>query len=181
MFDGKTRWEYGMAFENCMRKVFGDEASHIAGACLDNDYRNEWVQKFLKILIRDVQDLDTAQEHREYVSVYFEGLFKERWTDDNASWRVVFNILRIVAELMGYSGSDGVRTYIPAYWQSLKTHIDIGNAHGKIDQLQKEFRSAAEHRADVVRYLKDKGLTDFEVAMTLKTSEYEVKKLKKGI
>lgn len=181
MFGGKTTWEYGMEFEHCMRRVFGDEAYHIAGSCLDDNFRNGWVKKFLRKLIRDVQDLDTTQEHREYVSAHLQSLLKEKWTDDKASWRLVFDILIVLAELMGYSGLDGERVYSPAYWQSLKTHVDIGNAHGKFDQLEKEFISAARHRADVVFFLKDKGLTDFEVAMALKTSEYEVKKLKKGI
>jgi len=141
----------------------------------------KWVQKFLKQLIRDVQDLDTTQEHREHVSENLQSLLNSNWTGEDASWRVVFNILTILAELMGYSEFSGKRVFIPAYWQSLNTHLDIGNANGKCDELQKEFKSAAGHRADVIRYLKDKGLTDFEVAMTLKTSEYEVKKLKKGI
>jgi hypothetical protein len=30
----RTSWEYGMEFETCMRRVFGDKASHIASSCL---------------------------------------------------------------------------------------------------------------------------------------------------
>ncbi|MBU1734630.1 MAG: hypothetical protein KKC28_06370 [Verrucomicrobia bacterium] len=177
----KTTWEYGMQFEFCMRRVFGDDARHIASSCLDGNYRREWVKKLLKQLIRDVQDLDTTQEHRQHVSCFLEGMLKESWTGEEASWRIVFDLFLLLVELMGYCGVRGERTYTPMYWQSLETHLDIGNARGKCEELQREFFSAAKHRAEVVKFLKDKGLTDFEVAMTLKTSEHEVKKLKKGI
>lgn len=170
-----------MQFEFCMRRVFGDKARQIAGACLDDSYRKGWVEKFLKQLIRDAQDLDTTQEHREHVSTLLQGLLKETWTGDQASWHVVFDILMILAELMGYSGSCGERAYTPMYWQDLDTHLEIGNSRGKGEELQQEFKSAAKHRVEVVEFLKEKGLTDFEVAMTLKTTEYEVKKLKKSI
>ncbi len=170
-----------MQFEFCMRRVFGDEARHIAGSSVDENYRKSWVERFLKQLVRDAQDLDTTQEHREHVSALLQGLLQETWTGDQASWRVVFDTLMMLAELMGYRGSRGERAYTPVYWQSLDKHLEIGNARGKYDELQQEFTSAAKHRSDVVTFLKDKGLTDFEVAMALKTSEYEVKKLKKGI
>jgi hypothetical protein len=177
MFGGKTTWEYGMEFEMCMRRIFGNEANHIAGGCLLDNYRKKWVQKFLKQLIRDAQDLDTTQEHREHVSEHLQGLLNSKWTGDDASWRVVFDILTILAELMGYGDFSGKRSYTPAYWQSKETYY----VKGKYDQIYKEGISSAKYRVDVVNYLKDKGLTDFEVAMALKTSEYEVKKLKKGI
>jgi len=67
------------------------------------------------------------------------------------------------------------------YWQAFETHVDIGNARGKCEELKQEFSSAAKYRAEIVKFLKDKGLSDFEVAMAMKTSEHEVKKLKKGI
>ena len=170
-----------MQFEFCMRRVFGDEARHIAGSCLDANFRKEWVERFLKKLIRDVQDLDTTQAHREHVSARLQGLLKETWAGDEAPWQIVFEALMVLAELMGYSGPHGERPYTPMYWQSMETHLEIGNARGKCEELQKEYFSAAGYRVDVVRFLKEKGLTDFDVAMALKTSEYEVKKLKKCI
>lgn len=181
MREGKTTWEYGTQFEFCMRRVFGDPARHIAGLCLDDSIRCEWVDKLLKQLIRDAQDLDTTQEHRERISYLLEALREERWRGDDASWHLVFDLLNLAAELMGYQGARGERPYTPMYWQSLQTHLDIGNARGRCDELQEEFVSAAARRVEVVRCLKGQGLTDFEVAMALKTSEYEVKKLKKGI
>jgi hypothetical protein len=181
MREGKTTWEYGMQFEFCMRKVFGDAAHHIAGLCLNEGVRCEWVHRLLKQLIRDAQDLDTTQEHRERISYLLEALRKDRWGGDDAHWRLVFNLLSLTAGLMGYEGARGERTYTPVYWQSLQAHLDIGNARGKCDELQEEFVSAAARRVEIVRCLKRRGLTDFEVAMALKTSEYEVKKLKRGI
>ncbi|MBN2683860.1 MAG: hypothetical protein JXR40_01145 [Pontiellaceae bacterium] len=170
-----------MQFEFCMRRVFGDDARHIAESCLDDDCRKTWVIKFIKQLIRNAQDPDTTQEHREHVSALLQGLLKDKWTGDQASWHIVFDTLILLAELMGYRGSRGVRAYLPMYWQSLDTHLIIENDRGNTEQLQNEFKSAAAHRTEVVQFLKDKGLTDFEVAMAMKTSEYEVKKLKRGI
>lgn len=170
-----------MAFEICMRRVFGDEADHIAGSCLDEEYRGEWVSRLLKQLIRDAQELDTAQKHKERISYLLEALQKQNWKGDDASWGLVFDLLALATELFGYEGIRGHRPYTPMYWQELQTHLDIGNERGQTEHLVQEFQSAAARRVEVVRYLKDQGLNDFEVAMALKTSEYEVKKLKKSI
>jgi hypothetical protein len=177
----KTTWEYGMEFETCMRRLFGDEASHIASSCLNEGYRGQWVSRFLKQLIRDAQDLDTTQKHRERISYLLEALQKTNWKGDDASWGLVFDLLALAAELLGYEGIKGHRTYIPMYWQELQTHLDIGNERGQGERLEQEFHSAAARRVQVVRYLKDQGLNDFEIAMALKTSEYEIKKLKKSV
>ncbi|MEW6110469.1 MAG: hypothetical protein AB1632_15090 [Nitrospirota bacterium] len=71
---GRTTWEYGTEFENCMRRVFGNNAYHIAGSCLDENVRQKWVEKIIKQLIRDTQDLDTTQDHRERLSYLIEAL-----------------------------------------------------------------------------------------------------------
>jgi hypothetical protein len=168
-----------MEFETCMRRVFGDEARHIASSCLNEGYRAQWVLRLLKHLIRDAQDLDTTQKHRERISYLLEALQKQNWKGDDASWGLIFDLLALAAELLGYEGIKGHRTYIPLYWQELQTHLAIGNERGKGEELMQEFLSAAARRVQVVRYLKDQGLSDFEVAMVLKTSEHEVKKLKK--
>jgi hypothetical protein len=175
----KTTWEYGMEFETCMRRVFGDEASHIASSCLNERYRAQWVMRLLKHLIRDAQDLDTTQKHRERISYLLEALQKKNWKGDDASWGLVFDLLALAAELLGYEGIKGHRTYIPLYWQELQTHLAISNERGQCEKLMQEFQSAAARRVLVIRYLKAQGLSDFEVAMTLKTTEYEVKRLKK--
>jgi GNAT superfamily N-acetyltransferase len=177
----KTTWEYGMEFETCMRRVFGDEASYIASSCLNEEYRGQWVSRLLKQLIRDAQDLDTTQKHRERISYLLEALRKTDWKGDDASWGLVFDLLALTAELLGYEGIKGHRTYIPMYWQELQTQLDIGNERGQGERLVQEFHSAAARRVQVVCYLKNQGLNDFEVAMALKTSENEVKKLKKSI
>lgn len=175
----KTTWEYGMAFETCMRRVFGNKAGHIAGSCLDEKYRSRWVSRFLKRLIRDVQDLDSTQRHRERISCHLEALHKENWKGDDASWRMVFNLLALTAELLGYEGIRGDRAYVPMYWKEFQTHVDISNERGQHERLMEEWQSAAARRVQVVHYLKGQGLSDFDIAMALKTSEHEVKKLKK--
>jgi hypothetical protein len=177
----KTTWEYGTEFEFCMRRVFGDEAYQIASSCLNEKYRTQWTERFLKKLIKDAQELDTTQKHRERISYLLEALKKQKWKGEDASWAIVFDLLATIAELLGYEGVKGHRTYLPMYWQDMQTHLDIGNERGLADQLQQEFVSAAAHRVEVVRHLKTKGLTDFEIAMTMKTSESEIKKLKKCI
>ncbi len=181
MKSNKTTREYGTQFEFCMRRVFGNDAYHIAGSCLDEKFRQQWIQKLLKQLIHDAQDIDTTQKHREDLSYRLESLHKKKWIGDDVSWIIVFELLMLITELMGYQGASGKRMYIPMFWQSLKTHLSIANARGEGEETQQKFSSAAKNRAEVVRFLKDKGLSDFDVAMALKTSEYEVKKLKKGI
>jgi len=169
-----------MQFEGCMRRVFGDDAYHIAGSCLDGTFRGKWVKRLLKQLIRDVQDIDTTQEHRERISHLLESCMKESWATEEPSWHTIFGLFTLIAELLGYQGTQGNRPYTPMFCQDRQIHLAVGNARGKADELQEEFRSAARTRAEVVMYLKGRGLSDFEVAMVLKTSEQEVKKLKRS-
>lgn len=179
----QTREPTGRIFAAQVKGValFGDEASHIASSCLDDEYRNQWVSRLLKHLVRDAQDLDSTQKHRERISYLLEALQKQNWKGDDASWGLVFDLLALAAELLGYEGIKGHRSYTPLYWQDLQTHLDIGNERGQCEQLMQEFQSAAARRVQVVRYLKEQGLSDFEVAMTLKTSEHEVEKLNKCV
>jgi hypothetical protein len=174
-----------VSFTGISSVLYGDVSlfilNHIAGSCLDEEFRKEWVERLLKQLIRDAQDLDTTQEHRERLSYLIEAIQKERWTGDDASWHLVFDLLNLIVELMGYQGMRGERPYVPMYWQSLQAHLDFGNTRGKADELHEEFIAAAKRRREVVKHLKAQGLTDFDVAMVLKTSEYEVKKLKRNI
>jgi hypothetical protein len=66
---------------------------------------------------------------------------------------------------MGYQGMRGERPYTPMCWQPLRAHLDSGNARGKADEFHEEFISVAKRRREVVQYLKDQDLTDFDVAM----------------
>lgn len=168
-----------MQFELCMRRVFGDDAYHIASSCLDGEARSKWVSNLFKQLVRDVQELDTTQQHRERISHMLETFMKSKWREDEPSWATVFNLIMLISELMGYQGVRGERAYIPMYWQDLQMHLDIGNARGKSEELLGEFESASRTRAEVVKWLKEKGLSDFDIAMALKTSEHEIKKLKR--
>ena len=163
-----------------MRRVFGDEAYGIAGSCLDGDQRKNWAESLLKKLIRDCQDLDTTQRHREHISYMLESLLKDAWDREEPTWRIVFDLLMLIAELLGYEGARGERPYTPMYWQDLKTHVDIANSRGRTDDLQEEFQSAARMRSEVIKTLKTQGYSDFQIAMALKTSEHEVKKIKNG-
>jgi hypothetical protein len=121
------------------------------------------MKRLLKQMIHDAQDLDTTQEHRERISYLIEALQKERWTGDDASWHFVFNLLNLIVELMEYQGTRGERPYTPMYWQSLKAHLDFGNARGKADELHEEFIAAAKRRREVDQYLKAQGFTDFDI------------------
>jgi hypothetical protein len=151
-----------------------------AGTAVDGKFRSKWVKRFLKRLIRDAQDLDTTQDHRESISALLEICLKEKWTSKEASWNLVFSLLMLLAGLMGYQGMSGRRTYLPMYWQDQQTHADFCYDQGQYEKLEEEFLSASRVRLEVVKYLKDRGLSDFKVAMALKTSEYEIKKLKKS-
>ena len=67
MKSNKTTREYGTQFEFCMRRVFGNDAYHIAGSCLDEKFRQQWIQKLLKQLIHDAQDIDTTQKQNKHL------------------------------------------------------------------------------------------------------------------
>jgi hypothetical protein len=119
-----------------------------AGTAVDGKFRSKWVKRFLKRLIRDAQDLDTTQDHRESISALLEICLKEKWTSKEASWNLVFSLLMLLAGLMGYQGMSGRRTYL------IESEEVIREASNLLKRVKKQLKQNFLGRADVIEQAK---------------------------
>ena len=169
-----------MDFELTMRTLFGKKAYHIASAEMHPLSRRKWLQKAVRQLMHHVENLDTTVRHKHILMVELDGILKAFKGVKEPSWSIVYRLLRLCFRLFGYDYLKGARTYTPTYWQTsdqyYTSHILEG---GDVMQNYADEKDVISVRHEIVRKLKEEGLSDFKISLILNTSEYEVKQLKK--
>jgi hypothetical protein len=173
---------YEMFFENTVRIFLGDDAYHIAGQAHSEKSRKSWYLKVLKRIIKRIQEIDTNTKHMERLSYCSEAALKALKERPYRESEFTMHLLRLVGALLGFAGMRGSVLHTPFYCQTPDQHFTeriFDGADTMEDYYERE--NAASIRKDIVSQLKSQGLTDFQISLVLKTTEYEVKKLKKGL
>jgi len=173
---------YEMLFETTVRIFLGDDAFHIAGQAHSEKDRKKWYAKVLKIIIKRIQTIETNTRHMErlaYCSETTLNALKERPFRESV---FSMHLLRLVGALLGFGGIRGSVLHSLFYYQTSDQHYTEGIFAGK-DTLEDYYEkdNAMSIRKDIVNQLKSQGLTDFQISLVLKTTEYEIKKIKKEL
>jgi hypothetical protein len=171
----------GMVFEVTMRRFFGDKADHIAASGRSPGSRARWLHKAVDRMLGMIDQIDTTVWHKERMMAEIGELRSALSPSQHASWEAVYRLFRLCAFLLGYGSNSAVRFYTPLYVQDRDqyfTEIIMKGGNGK--QLCHEEQSAVAIRQRLVRQLKSEGLSDFRISLVLKTSDYEVKKLRRS-
>jgi hypothetical protein len=168
-----------MEFELAMRLLFGQKGYHIAGSELNPASRREWLEKTVRKLLRVVNDLDTTLRHKQVIMSELDTVFKLLKGGKDASWALVYRLLRVIMRLLGYDFLRGSRCHTLIYHQTPEQHrtsivLDGGNPM----QDYYDQKSAVAVRQQIVKRLKREGLDDFKISLVLNTNEYEVKRLR---
>ena len=168
-----------MDFEYAMRLLLGDSADHIAGQAHIPEYRNKWLHRSVDKMLKLVDLIDTTLRHKERLVSDLNDIRSSLSRASDPSWSLVFHFFSFSGRLLGLD-FFGSRINTPVYVQSPEQyyteHIKSG---GDVMQDYYDKKNFISMRRAVVQGLKAKGLNDFQVAMVLNTSEYQVKKLKK--
>jgi hypothetical protein len=168
----------GMDFEITMRLLFGDKADHIAGSNYIPKFRNKWLQKAIRRITRDVNDLDTTPDHKRMLMGDLDAIY-QLLKGKQDPWALVYRFLCLASELLGYGYIQGDKCHTPFYWQSQGQYYTACTRNGgDIMQNYDDRKNAISVRRSVVEELKSKGLDDFKISLVLNTTEYEVKRLR---
>src|SRR5262249_35403979 len=102
--------------------------------------------------------------------------------NDAPSWDLILRLVAFIGRLLGFDFHQGSQCHSIAYFQTPAQHYTADLlAHGDALQDYYDKKDAVSMRREVVALLKEKGLSDFKVALVLHTTEYEVKKLQKEL
>lgn len=171
-----------MWFELTVRLFLGDKAYQIAGQEGNEKYRKEWLQKVAKVIMKWIDELDTTTGHQKVLAAEAENFFNAVKSRTLAPWSLIYILLRLCGRLLGFDFIRGSILHTPTYHQTndqyYTTHILEGG-----DPMQDYYdrKDTISVRRRLVEQLKDEGFTDFKIALVLNTTEYQVKKLRKGL
>ena len=170
-----------LRFERTLQLFFGESQYQTAGAFGDSKFRRGRLRKVVKELMRAVDGLDTNDRHKRVLLADLEATMSDLDGILDPTWDLVLHLLSVVGHLLGYDYLVGSRCYTPCYFQDSKQHHFTKTMETR-DPLHHrvEKTNAINIRQKLVDQLKEMGLTDFHVALVLNTSEYAVKKLKRG-
>lgn len=171
-----------MSFELTIRLFLGEKAYHIADQEGNEKYRKEWLQKVGKVIIKRVDQLDTTTRHQRVLAAEAGRFFNAVKSRALSPWGLIYILLRLCGRLLGFDFVRGSILHTPTYYQTnhqyYTTHVLEGG-----DPMQDYYdrKDAISVRQKLAGQLKNEGLTDFKIALVLNTTEYQVKKLKKGL
>lgn len=176
MFNG------GMDFELTMRLFMGDKAYHIAGQESHDKYRREWLLKAAKIIIRRVDALESTTRHQQMLMNEAEQLIQSLKGVKVTPWSIVYRLFCLCGRLWGFDFVRGSILHTPIYYQNPEQYYTSEILSGG-DTLQDYYdkKDALSTRKRIAEQLKKEGLTDFKIALVLNTTEYQIKKMRKGL
>lgn len=173
---------YELHFEMTMRSFLGDEADHIAGQAYSPQSRKKWYRKALKKAQKQILSLDTSSIHKEQLNTWCESALKVLKERKLNEYKLLIYLFRLLGTLLGFCSIRGAILYSAFYWQNIGQHYTeniLSGADPMIDYY--EANDAISIRKEIILSLKERGLTDFKIAQVLNTTEYQIKKLKKGL
>lgn len=172
----------GMDFELTVRLFLGEKAYHIAGQETYGNNRQRWLSKVAKKILKRLDVLDTTSRHKEMLMNDVEGLIKVLKGRTLSAWPIVYRLFRLCGRLLGFDFVRGSIVHTPVYYQNIEQYytseILIG---GDVMQDYYDKNNAISIRKRLSEQLKNEGLTDFKIALVLNTTEYQIKKMRKGL
>lgn len=174
--------DQGMVFELTIRLFLGDKAYHCADAESSIKSKSEWLQKVARRIIRRIDELDTTTRHKQRLASEAERLFEKVHSSKVLDWDVVYILLRLCGRLLGFDYLKGSIVHTPVYYQR---HLQYYTSNilqgGDVMQDYYDQKDMVSTRKQIIKQLKEDGLSDFKIALVLNTSEYQIKKLRKEL
>lgn len=171
-----------MQFEYTMQLFFHKGAEHIAGQANSRTHRRDWLLKALCVILKQIDRIETTPRHRQVLMANVEAVQHSLRRDSEPSWELAFRLFAVVGRLLGFDFNAGARCHTLAYYQTPSQHFTADLlAHGHPAEHEQDKKDAVTLRGQVISSLKSAGVSDFKIALVLNTTEYEVKKLRRGL
>ena len=169
-----------MLFEETIRSFLGDRASHIASQAHSERSRKEWYREVIKKIIKKIQQVESNTTHEERLAYWSErSLLALKHPYNEVEFTLC--LLRLLNVLLGYHGGAQPHSIATLAYFQTPSHVFTEAILEGRDELQDDYVSTLSIKRQLIGQLKEEGKTNFEISLVLNTSEYEVRKLWKGL
>jgi DNA-binding CsgD family transcriptional regulator len=167
---------FPMLFEITMQMFFGQDVCNIASQVGNEKHRKEWYRKVLRKIIKETQKIDTSTNHKESIAHWSESALKVLSERHFNETKFCLYLLGLVGSLLGFVAAGTAPVYLRTFsTEAMSRGIDM-------TELMRDYNNnSITVRRRIINQLKEEGLDDFQIALVLNTSEYQVKKLRKQI
>ena len=169
---------YPMLFEEAIRSILGNKASHIAEGAYSESWRKRWYRKGIRKILTKVQAIESTIPHERALVLWSElahDSLKQRSFYEPAFTHC---LLGLVGALLGFIGMRGYTTVTPSYYQTqTQNFAETIHEYGSDVEYWYRLRSSEYTRRRIVGELRDEGKTYFEISLIMNISEYKVQKL----
>jgi hypothetical protein len=170
-----------LSFEYTIRMFLGDKAFHIAGLVHNPKHRKKYFRQAIKQVLKQIDRIDTNTAHKKRLFSAAQSLLSEFQSRKLCDITVSIKFLRLVGILLGYSGVKGAILNTPFYYQTPGQH-HTETILNRIDTHSEDNeKNVIAKRTEIIGQLKSDGMTDFDIALILNTSEYQIKKLRRQL
>ena len=171
-----------LLFEYTLNLLFGKKAHQIAGYYNNKKERNKWFLKAIRFFIKEANQFDTTESHKEQIISCLECLKSSVKRKSSSEQFTLF--LRLTALLLGFNTTRGGRSYSLVYWQSEGQYLsEKSYQNNNVFYLSSEYKKLKKNiiakKRDIIERLKSDKYTRFEIALIFNTTEYKIKKILK--
>jgi len=166
---------YEMLFETTMRVFLGNGADQVAGQVYNEKHRKQWYRKSLKKVIKKVQEIETTTKHKESIAYYSEHALEALNERHFNETKLSLYLLSLIGSLLGFVTTGTT----PVYLRTFHTEA-LSKAADEVELMLDYDKNSVSVRKRIINQLREEGLNDFQIALVLNTSEYQVKKITKG-
>ena len=174
---------YSIEFELCVRQFLGDKAYGIASS-FGNEIRvRQWLRKCLVEAKKRVDNIDTTARHKEMMMRNIDDLLMDlKLKGSLQKPETVVGSFWLISRLLGLDYANG-KTYNEIfYYQKPSQYARQLWAEGKSREYRdNERKNWISLRKRIISTLKNKGISDYDVAQVLNISESELKKYKHNL
>lgn len=171
-------------FEHVMGLFLGKSAYQCAGEEANEKARNKRLNSAAKVILKRVDELDTTIRHKEKLLLGAEKFFEATKGKDTSTENLLYNLLWLCGGLLGFefNGRINAVTHSLFYWQNKNQYITSNIIEGKDDSQEYEDKKYIFNtRKKIIKKLKEEGLTYYKIALIFNTTEYQIKKMIKGV
>jgi len=165
-----------------MRLLLGEKAYHIAGQEAHEKYRRDWLKKATKAILRAVDSIETTTRHKQMLITEVEKLIDSLKGKKPSPWAIIYCLFRLCGRLVGFDSLRGSVLHTPFYYQEANQYYTEQILNGE-DTMQDFYdrKDAVSTRKRLIEQLKEEGFTDCKISLILNTTEYQIKKIRKGL
>lgn len=169
---------YSLSFEYTMKMLFGDSADHIAYVAGREELLKKWLGRAVQRFVKDINKLDTTQRHKEMLIMQLESIGKALKGKKINTWNIIFYFFNLTSRFIGYDYHKAQKLVTPTYFQTSYQNFWSGLHEGEDWKKQDERkRTFINRRINIIKQLKQEGVSDFDIAQIFNTTEYDIKKI----